>query len=297
MNILVTGASGFIGRRFIELAKNRLSNQDRLIALSSKKVEGVTTIIRDQFGLRPESFLRVGVERIDKVVHIGHYTKKTGFEATITGNLNSVVGTLQLLQNVTPGGTFVYISSMDVYGIHRKEEVDESSALMPQDFYAASKIMIELAVQAWAKETGTLLHVLRLSHIYGPGDKRVYSIPVWLRAAQTGEPIRLFTNPDMHRNCLYLDDCCEMMWNALFLEEEVGVINLASQRTTTMLELAACCKEISGNTRPLEVQGGGWASGKAVGLRFKNNDKARKYLGGETVGLKEGLRRTFHYYG
>lgn len=153
-----------------------------------------------------------------------------------------------------------------------------------------------MMVKAWAKNNDVKLQILRLSHIYGPADRRRYTIPIWLQAAGRNEPIRLFVNPSMYRNCLYIDDCCRAILRAVTLETSAGVINTVSKHTATMLEIARLCKEVSHNPYEIEIRDPCSDLKKETGLRFKNNNKFRELLGGEAVSLYEGLEREFEYY-
>ena len=298
MNILVTGATGFIGSRFIELAEQNLKEGDQLILLTSKKIKGHICILHQDYTFSTDDFMKAGIDRIDKIIHIGHFLREKHREILpVEGNMSTVRNTEYLLKHLpNVPKTFVYCSTMDVYGINRKELVDENSVLYAENPYAVSKIMIEMMLQEWADKYGVLLHILRLAHIYGPDDSRRYTIPVWLQAANLKQQIKLYTNPNMLRNCLYRDDCCNYMWKTIYLEEEVRIINLVSLKNYTMLEIAQRCKEISGNKDAILIKDEQENNRKDIGLGFKNNSLCEKYLGKEKYTLKEGLKKEWEYF-
>jgi nucleoside-diphosphate-sugar epimerase len=69
--------------------------------------------------------------------------------------------------------TFVFISSVAVYGVEEGWDIDEKFPLRGQTAYARSKILAELQLTDWAKINGVNLVILRLPLIFGenaPGN-------------------------------------------------------------------------------------------------------------------------------
>lgn len=295
MIILVTGASGFIGSRLLTLSKECLAQGDEFVLLTSREVPGFRCVVHNGFTYSAADFFKSGIRRIDSVIHIGHYlAEHHPGQDVCRGNLSAVNHTVHLVENLPNiPSAFVYCSSMAVYGLNRQEALDEKSMLMPENPYAVSKIMCEMLLDEWAEKNGVKLHILRLAHIYGPNDRRKYSIPVWLQAAGNGQPIRLSVNPDMKRNCLYIDDCCRFLLRAAYMEQDVKVINATSSHNATMYEIASLCKKISANPHDVEIQP---TENSDVGLAFADSGLCKNCLGLENVCLEEGLRREYEYY-
>lgn len=295
MNILITGATGFIGSRLLEMSGSLFGKDDQLILLTSEEIEGCTCIIHHDFSYSVADFYEKGINKIDKVIHIGHFLSELHPEISASeGNLSSINNTVYLMNNLpNVPDAIIYCSSMAVYGVHREDAVDEFSTLMPDDSYAVSKIMIEMYLKDWASRNRTRLHTLRLPHIYGPNDKRNYTIPIWLKAVLKDQQIKVFTNSNQKRNCLYIDDCCRFLAKACYLENDVNVINLASEHNSTMGELAEICRKVSGNRLEVVYESENLLN---KGLQFKNCDLRKKLLGDEGVSLEEGLHREFEYY-
>lgn len=298
MNILVTGATGFIGRRFLEMAEFYAGEDDKLVLLSSKEIDGYTCILHENYTYDTSVFQKAGIDRIDKIIHIGHFmAQKYPDVLPAKGNLSGIKNTEYLIEHLPNlPEIFVYCSTMTVYGTNRREEIDEESSLQGDTPYAVSKIMTEMLLHEWARENHVRLHVLRLANIYGPREARSHLIPVWLNAVWRKEPIRLYANPDMYRNYVYIDDCCKALWAALNLREDVGIINVVHGKNDTMQEIARICKEISGNEYGIETDLTEIDKAKQCGLHFKNNDTCSRYLADLEYDMREGLKREFAYY-
>lgn len=299
MNILITGAGGFVGSRMRELSIGLLGDGDEMILFTSRKIENFRCVLHDNYQYNSSTFYTAGVDHVDAVIHMAHFLAECHEgERAAYGNLSSINNTLRLLESLpSVPRNFVYCSSMAVYGLNRLDDIDENSTCLGNgEVYGASKIIIERLLREWAAAKSVNLQILRLSHIYGPGDKRQYTIPIWLRAAARDEPIRLFTNPSMYRNCLYIDDCCRAILRAAYLQSDNGIINLVSSHNATMLEIAQLCREISGNSHEIEIKIDGIDLKKEVGLRFSNNEKYMRLLGHEEYDMRSGLEKEHEYY-
>lgn len=295
MNILITGATGFVGSRLLQMKNQLFDKRDRLILLTSKEIDGFDCILHKDYKYIKADFLRKDICQIDCVIYLGHFLQELHYEMSPTeGNISSINNIMHLIKNIpsTPK-TFVYCSSMAVYGEHRNDFVDENSELHIENVYAASKYIIELYLREICIKNKINLHILRLSHIYGPGDKRRYTIPIWLQASSNYQSIMLYANPGQKRNCLYVDDCCRFIAKAAYLDEEADVINVVSEHNATMGEIAQLCKIISGNQRDILLEGD--CSGN-MGLGFLNCDRRKRYLGDERYNLEEGLTIEYDYF-
>ena len=95
MNILVTGATGFIGSRFIEMAEQYLEKGDQLVLLTSREIEGYKCILHQGYTFSANDFVAAGIEQIDKVIHIGHFIYQRHPGVYIAkGNLSSINNTM-----------------------------------------------------------------------------------------------------------------------------------------------------------------------------------------------------------
>ncbi len=149
MRILITGASGAIGKKIIE--KLMEQNQPELLVLSREKSEIFSRGVMARTGdlLDPES-LNAACEGIDIVIHAAGLTHSSDQQAYFSVNLK---GTENLLRAAKTNGVkkFVFISS---------RTASENGGA-----YAESKLQAEKAVS----DSGLEAVILSLSEVYGSG--------------------------------------------------------------------------------------------------------------------------------
>jgi GlcNAc-P-P-Und epimerase len=165
---LLTGAAGFLGKHI----DGFLSSQGHTIIRAGRTVSN--NIICD---------LATGVpvikDMVDVVVHAAgkaHIVPKTEaekkdfFDVNLNGTMNLCKG-LEALA-VKPQ-SFVFISTVAVYGVDAGENIDEQHPLNGSTPYAKSKIEAEDFLKEWCKKNNVLLSILRLPLIAGsnpPGN-------------------------------------------------------------------------------------------------------------------------------
>ena len=205
---LVTGASGFIGRRLSEY----LSSQGHEVwALLRQPGEGTWTktfcceIGKDPL---PDSLLE-GVDGVFHLANVAH-TDLTGSDVERYWQVN-VMGTKALLQAAVDAGVsrFVYFSSVKAAADPGEECVDERWDHMPDDAYGRSKREAEQLVLAEGKRSGMHVCNLRPSLVYGVGVKG--NLSRMLQAVSQGRfpPLPEFGN---RRSMVALDDLISTTW-------------------------------------------------------------------------------------
>ncbi len=164
---LVTGGSGFIGR---QLVRSLEEQGHEATVLGRSPVPGRRTIHGD-LG-RPEIDLRA--ERFDHVYHaagLAHVEPRTskGRELFSTVNLE---GTRTLLAGLgqcrEQPESFLYVSTVAVYGVDRGELLDETTERRATDPYGLSKRRAEDLVLQWGARQGVRTAIVRLPLVAGP---------------------------------------------------------------------------------------------------------------------------------
>lgn len=178
---LVTGAAGFIGQI---LCQRLRENGVRVRALARGAGQGPWDEIVT--GDLTAELPRGALQGVDTVYHLAgkaHALSETRQDDAEYFAINTE-GTRKLLEAAAAEGvrSFVFFSSVKVFGEGDGERVDEHSALSPQTPYGRSKLEAERLVL----DGGYVPHpvVLRLSMVYGPTRKG--NLPRMIEAVARG---------------------------------------------------------------------------------------------------------------
>jgi nucleoside-diphosphate-sugar epimerase len=182
MTILVTGATGRVGSRFVP----------RLL----QQAEPVRVLVRDP--VRAESLGRLGAEvavgdlrdtgtlddalkGIGAVVHLGAAFRGVSDGEAVTINHTA---TVELAKSALRAGVtrFVYTSTTLVYGPgHGRPALEADEPAPPGWAYPTSKAAAEKALLQLHQAEGLPLRIARLAFVYGEGDPHLAESLLWAR--------------------------------------------------------------------------------------------------------------------
>jgi nucleoside-diphosphate-sugar epimerase/predicted dehydrogenase len=171
--VLVTGATGFVGGQLVSSLAAR-GTHVRAAARIMSRGRLSANVVWLPFELRSRDDLRRAVAGVDTVFHCAALVGAPGspqeFEA-----INSD-GSIRLLEAAREAGvsTFIYLSSIGVYGIHRNRVLDErapyDSRAAERGLYTQTKLAADQAVLRWSEQNPRpRVVVLRPGTIYGVG--------------------------------------------------------------------------------------------------------------------------------
>lgn len=172
-NVIVFGASGFIGTRLVRRLAGLGSNVIAIDILPPREtLPGVRYVVHDVRQVVPEAF---GLE--DAIVYnLAAVHRTPGHPAHEYYDTN-IFGALNVTRFAdTIGATrLVFTSSISVYG-PREDVVDENTPPAPTSDYGRSKLMAEAIHRRWAgASTDTRLVIVRPGVVFGPGERGNYS--------------------------------------------------------------------------------------------------------------------------
>jgi nucleoside-diphosphate-sugar epimerase len=271
--ILVTGATGFIGRSLISALK-RIGCEVR--SLSSREGD-----LADP-PLKAES----------DVAHVYHLAARSfvpdSWTDTHSFYRTNVLGTVSVLEFCRHTGASLTFVSSYIYGHPECLPIPEDHPLKPTNPYSHTKMMGEELVRYYSARFDVRATIVRPFNIYGPGQHPSFLIPVVLRQAVSPDTdVIEVADHRPRRDYLYIEDFVELLvgargrsgavWNAgsgssVSVAELVEIVNSllrkpkrlvsrAQERTAEIMDVVA---DISRVRRDL-----GWvpATGLVAGLR------------------------------
>lgn len=217
MNLLITGANGFVGHPLcMEMSQRQYSvraaarsfcNFDHL---PEEKISRV--LVSDINGDTNWSSALTG---IDVVIHLAarvHVMQDHSVNPLAEFRQTNVAGTEHLARAAAASGVkrFVYVSSIKVNGesTRRDEMFVESDKVCPQDPYGISKWEAEQALQRVAKETGLEIVIIRPPLVYGPKVKGNFA--QMLKVVRKGIPLPL-AEVDNLRSLIYVGNLVDAL--------------------------------------------------------------------------------------
>lgn len=173
MKILVTGATGFLGKRVVDLALERGHDVVALVRPTSDLGSLSTTAVQIATGrLEDRESLARAVEGVSIVYHCAARSSDWGSWDDFYAS--NVIGARNLLDVSARAGTvtrFLHVSTTDVYGypaVACGEETGVRDVGLP---YNRSKCLAEREVLRAHRETGLPITIVRPASIYGPRSK------------------------------------------------------------------------------------------------------------------------------
>lgn len=194
--VLITGASGFVGRALCEslvACGAEVTGAIRGSKASAVATTGTRTVWVGNVDSRTE-WMRA-VNGIDCVVHLAarvHVRRQVADKAYGEFREVNVAGSEQLAREAANAGVqrLVYVSTIKVNGEYTTDRPFSSSdAPHPVDAYAHSKREAESALAEIGRQTGMEIVVIRPPLVYGPGVKGNFLS--MLRAIRAGVPLPL----------------------------------------------------------------------------------------------------------
>lgn len=166
--VLITGATGFLGRNLVD----QLHKKFDIITLGRNGYPGFKNIF-----VNFKEDITPMLPPVDYVIHAAgkaHVVPKTKKDKEEFFQIN-LEGTRQILRALTLNKpkSFIFISSIAVYGQDSGLDIDENSSLSASDPYGLSKLKAEKEVLAWGNNNDVCIGILRLPLLIGkdaPGN-------------------------------------------------------------------------------------------------------------------------------
>ncbi|ANS69973.1 dehydratase [Streptomyces lincolnensis] len=221
MNLLVTGAAGFIGSTYVRtLLASPEPNAPRITVLDKLTYAGTLDNLEldhprlefVQGDIRDAELVGTLAADADQIVH---FAAESHVDRSISGAtdfvLTNVVGTQTLLEAALRHDVerFVHISTDEVYGSIEEGSWPEEHPLRPSSPYSASKASSDLLALAYHRTHGLDVRVTRCSNNYGPRQFPEKIVPLFIGNLLDGHHVPLYGDGGNVRDWLHVEDHCQ----------------------------------------------------------------------------------------
>jgi nucleoside-diphosphate-sugar epimerase len=303
MNILITGASGFVGRRLVERLRPTYPGLTAAVRQSPAPGE---TAVGDIHADTDWSSVLCGRQCVIHTAARVHVMRDETTDPLATYRRVNVAATLNLARQAAAAGVkrFIFLSSIKVNGeqtpLGQPFTADDTPA--PEDAYGTSKWEAEQGLQQLASETGMELVIIRPPLVYGPGVKGNFASMIKLVAKGLPLPLGAVHN---QRSLVALDNLVDLIITCIDHPAAANQVFLAGDgqdlSTTELLRGVALAMGRPSRLIPvppfLLMLGATLLGKKAVAQRLLGSlqvdvAKARNLLEWEPpVSVEEGLKR------
>lgn len=225
MNVLLTGANGFLGRALKKDLEVR-SSISLTTAYRSRPETDCASGVHIVGDIDAHTHWASALEGVDAVIHCAarvHVMDETDSHPEEAFRSVNVAGTLQLARQAIAAGVrrFIFISSVKVHGdvTPPGEAFCADDIPCPADAYGLSKWEAEKELSSLANETGLELVIIRPPLVYGPGVKANFL--TLLNLVDKGIPLPLGA-VDNSRSLVFIDNLVDLIITCL---DHPGAIN------------------------------------------------------------------------
>jgi nucleoside-diphosphate-sugar epimerase len=237
--ILVTGATGFLGRYLVRALRER--------GFAVQEHSGVDGDIANCL---------LPMNDVGRVFHLAaksyvpeSWQNPQGFYQT------NVMGTVNVLEHCRRNQAALTLISSYVYGQPQRLPIAEDHTVAAANPYAHTKILAEETARFYEQCFGLELVIVRPFNIYGPGQRGPFLIPSIVR--QVLDPsLKEVRVQDLRpkRDYLYVQDAVEFLM-ATLPPGVRGVFNIGSGHSTSVAEVAGLVNAAAGVCKPVVSQG------------------------------------------
>jgi UDP-glucose 4-epimerase len=253
VNFIVTGGAGFIGSH---LTKYLIKKGHNVCVIDNLRRGSLDNLIEIKDKI---DFQEIDILDYDKMKNVAKNVDGIFHQAALGSVPQSfkepdeyhrvnAIGTENVLKLGNEFGfKVVYASSSSVYGNQEKFPIKEDAEKKPLNPYGQSKLKAEQFATKFAKQ-GVKVIGLRYFNVFGIGQNPNYAgvIPRFIERLKVHEPPIIFGDGKQSRNFTFIDDVVQA--NILAFESKIDndFINIASDKITSVLELANLMIKISG---------------------------------------------------
>lgn len=252
MRIVITGASGMVGRasvdHFIARGHEVIALTREKILTSNQTIGHITTHVTD-YSL-PN--LKQIIHGADTILHLSAMRPNTqadkiGYKAYYKANV-------QLTENLIKAAieekinSILFASSISVYSPPNKIPYLENEYAVPLNFYGASKLACEHLLSIYAQKAKFQWFSFRIAQIIGYDENRNNAmLTKFMALARCKESLPLWGSGSGARDTVYIKDVISAFECALNSESVSGIFNIGGGKAFSNREIAESINSVFEN--------------------------------------------------
>lgn len=296
MRVLLTGASGFIGRCVWRKLTESGFQVWAVVRRDGRTSESGFRSCADGHVVavdlcEPKALERALPVQPDLVVHLAASIPGSflGADATKAAAVNRIIDENVYMACKAFGVGAVYASSTSVYGLGDGTVKSEASAVRPIGPYAVGKLASERLGEELLARSDLPFTVLRINAPYGPGQRSRTVLRLFIERAIEGTSLRYHGTGSRAQDFTFIEDVGDAMVSAVKLNQ-AGIYNISAGQPISMRDLARLVIRCVPNCRSTIEASGENDPQEASTARF-SIEKARSQLAWcPRVSLESGIR-------
>lgn len=253
--VVVTGGAGFIGSY---LVKKLVKLEYKVIVIdnfSTGKAENLKDIASKikvfKVNINSTEEIRKIFSKEKKIDYIFHLAALPRIERandnpveTHQSNIDGVFNILELAR-LLKVEKMIFTSSSSIYGIQKKQPLQENFVANPQNLYAAQKLIGEYYCQMYSKVFGVKITTVRLFNVYGPGmrGEGAYQLVFtkWVDQIKNNLPLTIYSDGKQTRDFTYILDAVDGLIKVMKFKQKnmYEIFNIGSGREVSIRDLSA----------------------------------------------------------
>ena len=240
--VLVSGASGFVGRHLVR----DLSDRGTEIVALIRSGQAVDLVSASYSWEQLEQIEFCGIEAIVHLAGKAHDVRNTADESEY---FEVNVGLTERLAEAASaggfGGKFVHFSSVKAIADAVEGTLDETFPPDPRTAYGRSKLASEKSLARIFSDRQDGLFIIRPCMIHGPGNKGNLNLLYRFVGRKIPFPLGAFDN---QRSLLGIDNLCHIVAQIISGSVPGGTYHLADNETISTSRIVSVIAEVSGKS-------------------------------------------------
>ncbi len=276
MRVVITGASGFLGKHLVSKLRQNQEANIEIVGVSRRKIDGLLQV--SDYKDTP---------RGDVLIHLAEENSRSGAQ---NGGDDALKNASDLIESLTKKqfSKIIYASSAVVYGDSSTNKHSITDELISADIYTKLKVAGEQAIL-----TNSNSFVLRISNLYGDGMSPNNVTNTIIQQAKIDNKIEVESLEPI-RDFLWIEDATQAITKIIFNDSKKykdQVFNIGSGDGTSIRKLAETALQIASRS-DFKISARSTSAPSCIILDIEETIKQLDWQ--PTVNIYDGFYRLMH---